>query len=251
MASSRVSTKECDLLEQDDPIRGQKYVCMSFVSPEEAIKNKEVYVFGEFMKHFAGDVCQLLDNLKQKFEGNTDVESMLNLVKERHDYLWSDVAMQSEFQHFKDTNSEKLEAEFYAKNDFHTSIRGFKVRGVYDSVREAQQRAEHLKKKDSNFNIFIAEVGCWCPWSPNPHDIADQEYSETELNTLMKKYKENIEARDRHYKERFEQLKANIEAEKANVTQTPGLLTQEEPQEAIPDIEQPDPWMAQQKKNEE
>jgi len=237
MTTSRVSTKECDLLEQDDPIRGQKYVCMSFVSPEDAIKNKEVYVFGKFVKNFSNDVGQLLDNLKLKFEGNNDVQSMVSLVRERHDYLWSEDALQSEYQHFKDTNSEKLESDFYEKNEFHTSIRGFKVRGVYESVKEAQQRAEHLKKKDPNFNIYIAEVGCWCPWSPNPTDIADQEYAETELNTLMKKYKENMQIRDQMYKERFEQLKASIEDEKKRITNDVETTSQ-----VVEELEQADPW---------
>lgn len=213
MASTKVTTKECDFLEQDDPIRGQNYVCMSFVSPEDALKNKDVYVFGEFTKHFATDVAMLLDNLKLKFEGNTEVAEMVNLVKSRHDYLWSHDAMQSEFQHFKDTNSARLESEFYEKNDFHTSIRGFKVRGVYESDKEARVRVEQLRRKDANHNIYIAQVGCWCPWSPNPSDIADQEYAETELNTLMKKYRENLAARDKMYQERFEALKEQAEAD--------------------------------------
>ena len=52
-------------------------------------------------------------------------------------------------------------------------------------------RSEFLKKQDKNHNIFIGQVDIWCPWSPNPDDLSNQEYSETQLNTLMKEYKKN------------------------------------------------------------
>ena len=44
-------------------------------------------------------------------------------------------------------------------------------------------------------------MGKWIPWDPNPNDIADQEYAEDQLNTLMKKYKENEEAREQFHTE--------------------------------------------------
>ena len=40
-----IPIQEKDLLEQDPVIRGQTYVCMSFLSPEEIIKSKETYYF--------------------------------------------------------------------------------------------------------------------------------------------------------------------------------------------------------------
>ena len=33
-----------DFLESDDQIRGQNYVCLSFVSPENVLKNKNVFL---------------------------------------------------------------------------------------------------------------------------------------------------------------------------------------------------------------
>ena len=83
-------------------------------------------------------------------------------------------------------------------------MRGIKVRGVFDTVEEAKMRSEFLKKQDKNFNIFIGQVGCWCPWSPNPDDLSNQEYSETQLNTLMKEYKKNQESKDEIFEKRRE-----------------------------------------------
>ena len=37
------NTKYIDLLDEDKPIAGQKFACLSFISPEEIIKNKQLF----------------------------------------------------------------------------------------------------------------------------------------------------------------------------------------------------------------
>jgi hypothetical protein len=66
-----------------------------------------------------------------------------------------------------------------------------------------------LKKIDNKFNIYIAQVGCWCPWSPNPECLDNQEYSETQLNTLMKEYKNNMDNRDIVFENRKQTFASN------------------------------------------
>ena len=44
--------KYVDLLEEDKPISGQKFVCISFVSPENILKQKNIFFFEEFLKHY-------------------------------------------------------------------------------------------------------------------------------------------------------------------------------------------------------
>ena len=46
------NAKYIDLLDEDKPISGQKFVCVSFVSPEKILKQKEHYFFQEFLKDF-------------------------------------------------------------------------------------------------------------------------------------------------------------------------------------------------------
>jgi hypothetical protein len=76
-------------------------------------------------------------------------------------------------------------------------MRGLKVRGVYGTLKEAQVRAEVLRRKDPTFDVFVGQVGYWLPWDPENKDkVEDQEYMEGELNTLMKKYKENQQKKD-------------------------------------------------------
>ena len=39
-----------DLLEVDKPIAAQSFGCFSFISPENILKQKNMYLFGEFVK---------------------------------------------------------------------------------------------------------------------------------------------------------------------------------------------------------
>ena len=45
-----VNPKYVDLLDEDRPIANQKFVCVSFVSPEDIIKDKNQFCFEEFLK---------------------------------------------------------------------------------------------------------------------------------------------------------------------------------------------------------
>jgi len=238
--SSLVSVAEADFLDQDPPLRGQNYVCLSFVSPEDVIKGKEVFFFEEFLKGLSDEMSQFFDNLKTKYPED---EGTLNVIKERYSYVFNRESINDEFQSFVGKNSSVLESEYHKRNDFRTSIRGIKVRGVFDTLREAEIRAQVLKKMDDKFNVYVAQVGCWCPWSPSPEDIEHQEFAETHLNTMMKQYKDNQDKKDAFYQERkrelqFKNLKTTITEEdpwmanKQEVTPTTPTST-----EITPEIE--------------
>ena len=44
-----------DYLEVDDPINGQNYVCLSFVSPDNMIQNKEAFKTAKYLQSIASD----------------------------------------------------------------------------------------------------------------------------------------------------------------------------------------------------
>lgn len=200
-----VSVKEEDFLDEDPPLRGQNYVCLSFLSPEDVIKNKEVFFFEQFLRSFSGDLTEFFAKLTEKY---TDEVDAIKMIQDRYSYLFKPENLQEEYNFFISTRSD-LENEYYEKNNFQTSIRGIKVRGVFDTLREAEIRAQVLKKKDSKFSVYVGQIGCWCPWSPNPEDIANSEYAETHLNTLMKSYKDNQDKKDYFYEERKKELQFN------------------------------------------
>ena len=206
-STETVSTKDFDYLDEDKPIRGQNYVLLSFLSPEDVLVNKEAFYFTRFLYQFGKDMTTLFDGLRAKFPESKD---MIDTVRNNHKYLSDPIEMNQQYKFFKSVNSSEIEADFHRDNNFQTSIRGIKVRGTFDSIDEAKSRSEFLKKIDNKFDIFIGQVGCWCPWSPNPNDLQDQEFGETQLNTLMKKYKENMDNKDEVFEERKQTaMKAN------------------------------------------
>ena len=188
-----VSTKETDYLDEDKPIRGQNYVLLSFVSPEDVLMNKEVYYFNKFLDQFGKDMKTLLDGIASKYPESKD---LVDTVQQNHSYVFNAKDLNEQYNFFKSVNFNDIESSFHRDNNFITTMRGIKVRGVFDTMEEAKNRSEFLKRADNKFNIFIGQVGCWCPWSPNPDALENQEYAETQLNTLMKEYKKNMEDKD-------------------------------------------------------
>lgn len=163
-----------DYLEVDPPIPGQSYVCLSFVSPEDMIRKKTVFEARKFVE----SVLARTKSGELKLE---DAPAELTVDK----YL--DYAISNEEENTKQFNDE---------NEFKTSVRGVKIRGVFESLKEAQRKAKVLQTRDPTFHVFVGQVGYWLPWDPNPDNIENQEYAEQHLNEIVKKYKENRQAKD-------------------------------------------------------
>jgi hypothetical protein len=223
-----------DFLDEDTEIPGQRYVLLSFLSPEKVLDKKELFFFQTFLKtyeidwkvknleKFLVDTVQSLNaDLDQKAselekkehfdlaeicrKNRLRVEDVLTnyssfIQKSRSDLTKTKIT--EAYDDFMYANKTKLEEEFYAKNEFRTSIRGVKVRGVYGNPKEAEIKAKKLQGKDKYHNIFMGEVGKWTPWDPSPNEIKDQEYNNDQLNTLMKKYKENEDSREQFFDQR-------------------------------------------------
>ena len=234
--SEHIPTKEVDYLEQDDPIRNQNFVCLSFISPEEVLKKKELFYFEKYLDEFSKKSSELLNTLKTLFP---DKQEELRIMSDNYDFIFDNTRIHEHYRYFSQDNNDDLTKQFYEQNKFQTCIRGLKVRGVYDTIEEAKARSEKLRKLENNkFSIFVAQVGCWCPWSPNPEEIKDQEFAETELNTLMHKYQENLDNKAEFFKSRHEDMRLAIK-EAENKKQLESSLETE------------DPWIEKQKKEHE
>ena len=98
-------------------------------------------------------------------------------------------------------HEDELQKEYDEKNSFKTSVRGVKVRGVYQSRQEAEMRASKLHKSDSNFHVYVGQVGYWLPWDPTADKIEDEHFTDSQLNELMQKYKENNVNKDIFYED--------------------------------------------------
>jgi hypothetical protein len=216
-----VPVSEMDYLEEDSPIRGQNFACVSFISPEKVLDDKKVFAFTKFIQNFCKEVNELFQNMKIKYPDDDDA---FKAIADRYRFLFNEKHMQEEFKYFEDEKEDEINREFGEKVNFQTNVRGFKLRGCYDTLREAQVRSEILKRKDKQHNIYITQVGCWCPWDPNPNDIQDQHYAEDQLNTLMKKYRENQQQKDEVFQNRKNEM---LEAQKVKVAKSKELAGKE------------------------
>jgi hypothetical protein len=192
---SQTPLKE-DYLEVDPPIPGQNYVCLSFVSPEDMIRKKTIFEARRFVEY-------ILARTKETVipEEHLTVEQAVQKLN-MDGYL--DYAVSCEEENTKLFNEE---------NESKTSVRGIKVRGVFESLKEAQRKAKVLQTRDPTFHVFVGQVGYWLPWDPNPDNVENQEYAEHQLNEIVKKYKENKQAKDEVWDK---DIKKRIEATKAD-----------------------------------
>jgi len=206
----------------------------------------------KFLGEFRSKVNQLFDDLRTRYPKDEDG---INFIRDQYSFIFKGDDIHHHFNAFMQERTD-IEDEFNAANEFRTSVRGIKVRGVYDTLREAQVRSEVLKRVDDKHNIYIAQVGCWCPWSPDPNQVQDQEFAETQLNTLMREYRNNQTKKDIFYEERKEELR-RLAMRQNKVKQEQGNVEESTPQptdagssnvtttEAIPQntLEAADPWL--------
>ena len=235
-----VSTKETDFLDEDKQIRGQNYALMSFISPEDVLISKETYYFLKFLEKFGNDMKTLYQGILTKYPDSKD---LLETIKTNHAYVFDANEMNEQFNFFKSVNSADIESEFHKENNFQTTVRGIKIRGVFDTMEEAKNRIEFLKKVDKNFDIYVGQVGCWCPWSPNPNDLTEQEYSETQLNTLMKEYKKNIDDKNEVFEKRKQDA---IDSASKSVSDKKTTIDS-----IAESLEETDPWTARKTEEKE
>jgi hypothetical protein len=236
-----IPTSQHDYLDQDPDIRGQKFVCISFISPEDVIKQKETWILEQFMSAATKELAELWNVMMEKYkDADLDFVESLRAIQAKHDYLFDENRIGDAYKYYKNSNRDTLESTYLEKNNFQTTLRGFKVRGSYETLKEAQIRAEVLKRKDTNHNVFIAEVGCWCPFSPDPSEIENQEFAETQLNTLMKGYIDNQQHKDEFYEQRKESLRKQAD----EINETRKQKVKEELASQLAEAE--DPWMRRQ-----
>ena len=217
--------KYVDLLEEDKGISGQKFVCVSFVSPENILTQKQDFMFGEFIKAFDFEKSMkkynhFLNFISYKYNMDFDKLSadFQEFVKEERENL-IDNSISDEYKNFLDIHEERLEKEFGEACNFQTSTRGLKIRGSFETQQEAELRCKMLREVDPNHDIYVAPVGMWVPWEPEAYKTGRVEYLEEELNQLMHektknetKAKQEFDARVKEAKRKA--IEENIEKAK-------------------------------------
>jgi len=205
--------KYVDLLEEDKPISGQKFVCVSFVSPENVLREKNHFFFEEFLKHYdfsksVQKFSQFLNFVAYKYNMDFDkiMEDFQEFLQSEKDEFPKNY-VKDEYNNFLDANEERLDGEFNKAYEFQTNVRGLKVRGSYSTQAEAEFRCKMLREVDPNHNVYVGPVGMWMPWEPEAYKTGRVEYLEDELNQLMSEKNKNESAAKQEFEKRVLETK--------------------------------------------
>jgi len=232
-SNGKTNPKYVDLLEEDKPISGQKFVCVSFVSPEKLLKQKEMFFFEEFLKKWDFNksmekFVQFLNFISYKYKLTFDnvTKDFQEFVKEERENIVN-ASFEDEYKTFLDNNEEELEKKFGIQYSFQTCTRGLKVRGSYSSLEEAELRCKMLREVDPSHDVYVGPVGMWMPWDPEAYKTGRVEYMEEELNQLMSEKNKNEENAKNSFEQRLKDTKKKaIEENIKHAEKTGSSLTQ-------------------------
>jgi len=207
------STKYVDLLDEDKAIAGQKFVCLSFISPEKILKQKEHFYFDKFLKQFEFNKTmekfnQFLNFLSFKYNLKQDLiqDDFKEYLKEEKDKLFFST-LEDDYKTFLEQREEELEKEFNEINNFQTNTRGIKVRGSFASQEEAELRCKMIREFDPNHDVYVGPVGIWVPFHPEAYRTGRVEYLEEELNKLMSEKAKNEKTAKDNFEQRVKDAK--------------------------------------------
>lgn len=228
-----VNPKYIDLLEEDKPIAGQKFACLSFVSPEHILKQKDHFFFEKFLHYWdyqksMEKFIQFLNFVSFKYHVSFDKMSadFQEFAKEEKEILQK-TNIYDEYKTFLDKHEDDLDNEFNEKHNFQTSVRGLKVRGVFSTQKEAELRCQMLREVDPNHDVFVGPVGMWVPFHPDAYKTGRVEYMEETLNQLMAEKKKNEEQAKTEFDKRVKETKAKAIQENIKLAKESGnKLTQ-------------------------
>lgn len=234
LSNGEQNPKYIDLCDEDQPISGQKFTCISFISPERVLKKREIFTFDEFLKQWefkksTDKFFDFINFIAYKYSINLEtlVQDYTDFVKDEEVKL-KENGVVDDFNTFLDKNEERLNEKFNKENGFQTSVRGLKIRGSFNTQEEAEMNCKKLRDIDPNHDIFVGPVGIWIPWDPDAYKTGKIEFMEEELNQLHNekikneaKAKEDFEKRIRDTKRKAIQDNIDMAKKSGNIlTQT-------------------------------
>lgn len=231
--NGEINPKYIDLCDEDQPIAGQKFACLSFISPENVLKKKEEFFFEEFLKQW--DFKKSMDKFYEfiqflSYKHNLDVETIMT---DYNDFIAEETikmrsqGVEDDYKNFLDKNEESMTLKFNRAHEFQTSVRGLKIRGVFPTQDEAELKCKKLRESDPNHDILVGPVGIWLPWDPDAYKTGRIEFMEDELNQLHnEKLKNEAKAKEEFERRVKETKRKAIEDNIKNAEKSGNKLTQ-------------------------
>jgi hypothetical protein len=233
LPNGKPNPKYVDLCDEDQPIAGQKFACMSFISPDKILKKRETFLFQHFVHQW--DLTKSMDKFADflnflSYKYNLKVDSVISdfneFTKEEEDKLKA-ASVDEDYLTFLDKNEDKLNEKFNREHAFQTSVRGLKIRGVFPTQEEAENKCKELRQHDPNHDIFVGPVGVWVPWDPDAYKTGKIEFMEEELNQLHQEKLKNEMKAKQEFEQRIKDTKRKAIEENIKLAEKSGnVLTQ-------------------------
>ena len=236
-----------DYLKEDPLMPGQTYAVVSFVNPADRVLTKHLYYVNRFfvqevnktmaaqavhmVKKLSVDMRAAINPVLDRLKASIDPEDkhMSRILEERfremaideddfiakcrREYTMDEEEINDKYKIFLAENRLALDDAFDKEHDHVTSLRGFKVRGSFARLEDAKDRAKYLRDTvEQAIHTFIVPVGLWFPVDMDADEVQDQDYMLPQLNELMGKYHEGVQARNQHYQERKTEMETRGKA---------------------------------------
>lgn len=230
-----------DHLKRDPIIAGQTYCTLSIVNPADMVAKKNLYYSNKFMvsdinktiaaqamqmaKKLSVDMRKKIDGVLDKLKSSVDEEDkhLYRILDEKYrkmaidedeyvdechrKYTLDSEEILDRYKIYLSENRINLDREFDDAHNDATSVRGIKVRGVFNRYEEAAKQGKFLRDTvEPGIHAFVAEVGAWLPIDMEADEVQDQDYMLPALNDLMGKYHEGMRARKNHHEERQREM---------------------------------------------
>ena len=162
IVDGKENSKYVDLLDEDKAISGQKFACLSFLSPEKIVKQKELFIFEEFLKKW--DFLKSLEKFQQflsfvafkhKMDLNVLNADLEDFAKEEKNNLLK-TTIEDEYKNFLDANEEHLDSLFNSKYNFQTNSRGIKIRGSFPTSLDGIALSYGTNDAIEEFGVTLA-----------------------------------------------------------------------------------------------
>jgi len=241
-ARAELAPGEKDYLVVDPSVPGQDWCVLSFITPKDLTRKRELFMIDHFLKdsvndylvssaqHMSRDInARFFKQMEERIEklGKSKVENheliareLTQLRKELevnedefaekslHSHKLNEDEFEAKYEDFKIRRGEHLEREFNEKQGGgRPSLMGVKFSGAYPYQEAATDRAKFLAENvERGVHHFVGQSFHWLPFDPNPDAVADNRYQNKELNKLMQQKSENAELKDKFFQERKEEL---------------------------------------------
>ena len=88
-----------DYLEVDKPIPGQNYVCISFLSPDDLIKQKELFMFNKFVNQRCGELENKIEEIVKESSDPLRHKVQKEITEQLREQLKFDILQSPVYKH--------------------------------------------------------------------------------------------------------------------------------------------------------